>query len=276
MHQALINMHHLTPQKIGAVVRFLNEHEFQFYSGYPSVAHAMAYTAMQCGLRLTAHPKYIITGAENVLDFQRRDLEAFTGATLTDQWGVSEGCGNASQCPEFAYHEDSEFCIIERVGGRVTAGGIEAQMVCTGFANPDFPFLRYEVGDVGLWAPPEYYCPCGREAPVIKKIIGRTDDFVITPEGNRIMRFDYCFKDIVRVKECQVVQDRLGEIRLRIVRRPEYCVADERQIARAIQHWISPSLGINFEYIDEIERERAGKFRAVKSNLQKQETDLQN
>ncbi len=274
MHQGLVNMHHLTPAKIPAIIEFLNDHDFQYYSGYPSVLHAAAYAALEAGLKLPRPPKFIVTGAENMLDFQRRDLASFTGATLTDQYGFSEGCGNASQCTEFVYHEDFEFGIMEAVDQHTTADGVEATIVCTGFANPEFPFLRYEVGDTGLWSEPSFQCPCGRQSAVLTRILGRVDDFVVTPEGNRIMRFDYCFKGTVNIQECQVVQDRLGEIRLRIVRRPAYSGRDEELVAQEVHHWISPKLDLRFEYVDEIERERSGKFRAVKSNLASTENAL--
>jgi phenylacetate-CoA ligase len=81
------------------------------------------------------------------------------------------------------------------------------------------------------------------------------------------MRFDYIFKHTVNVRECQVVQDRIGEIRLRIVRGPDYRREDERFLETEIHKWISRTLKVEFEYVTEIERESNGKFRAVKSFL---------
>ncbi len=268
MRQALINMHHLTPVKIADVVGFLNEHDFVYYSGYPSVIHALALTAKESGHKLKAPPRVIVTGAENVLQYQRHDIEEYTGAVLTDQYGLSEGCGNASQCPEFLYHEDFEFGILECLEPQNLANGrIRGKIVCTGFANPDFPFIRYDTGDTGIWENSDSVCRCGRKSRVLVAIDGRTDDYVITPEGRRIMRFDYIFKEASNVKESQIVQEKLGEITVRVVRRPAYGSRDERFVADEIHKWISPQLRLNFEYIGEIERENNGKFRAVKSLL---------
>ena len=79
------------------------------------------------------------------------------------------------------------------------------------------------------------------------------------------MRFDYVFKDTQKVKESQIVQEKLGEIKVRIVRRPFYSSRDEEFIVREIHRWISPKLKIIFEYVDEIDRESNGKFKTVKS-----------
>ena len=204
-------------------------------------------------------------GAENLLDFQRRAIQKFTGAILTDQYGCSEGCGNASHCPEFVYHEDFEFGIME--GVELQKGNPARSILCTGFANEAFPFVRYEVGDTGVWQQEDRPCPCGRQSRAILRIEGRKDDYVVTPEGAHIMRFDYVFKDALNVEEVQIVQERLGEITVRAVRRPTYSTADEMAIAREIQRWISPTIGVRFEYVREIEREANGKFRAVRSKL---------
>ena len=208
----------------------------------------------------------ITTGAENILANQRTDIEEFTGAILTDQWGMTEACANASQCRNMIYHEDFELGVIERVETRRVDGVIEGNLLCTGFATPDFPLIRYEPGDIGVWTD-DTQCSCGLQSPTLSGILGRMDDYVVTPEGARIMRFDYVFKHSVNVRECQVVQDQIGEIRLRIVRRPAYSSADEHLLETEIRKWISRTLRVQFEYVSEIERESNGKFRAVKSFL---------
>ncbi len=267
MHQVLVPMQHLTAAKARAIVQFLDEHEFEFYSGYPSIIHALVIAAREAGVELRRKPRVIATGAENMLSYQRADIEAFTSAILTDQWGLTEACANASHCAHLRYHEDVELGIIERLPERTLNGITEGRLLCTGLANREFPFIRYECGDIGTWRTAPAACACGLQSPTLEAILGRADDYVITPEGTRIMRFDYVFKGATQVKESQVVQDRLGEIRVRIVRRSGYGSADEQQITAAIRHWISPSLKIHYEYVDEIERAAGGKFRAVKSNL---------
>jgi len=106
------------------------------------------------------------------------------------------------------------------------------------------------------------------------RVEGRTDDYVVTPEGARIARLDYLFKDALNVREAQIVQERLGEIRIRLVRRSAYGTKDELEIRRDIRSWLSPSLEVGFEYVEEIPREPNGKFRAVLSRLKSQPHSL--
>lgn len=267
-HQVVINMQHITPKKIRYIVDFLNKHDFKYWTGYPSIIHAFVLNAKEAGLVLNRKPKLIFTGAENLLDDQRKDIGEYTGSILTDSYGFSEGCGNASQCTEFVYHEDFELGIMECVDAYLDKNGRKkGKIICTGFASPGFPLIRYDVGDMGVWENPKKKCKCGRKSKVIVRIEGRIDDYVITPEGGRIMRFDYIFKDTINVKEAQIIQEKLGEIKIRIVKRDEYSTKDENYIKQEIKKWISPKIKIIFKYTKQIERESNGKFKAVKSLL---------
>jgi phenylacetate-CoA ligase len=268
MRQALLNMQHLTPAKIRDVIAFLDDNEFVYYTGYPSVIHAMAASALEVGLTLARRPRFVFTGAENMLDYQRRDIAALTGATLSDQYGFSEGCGNASHCQALVYHEDFEFGVLECVDPHpLGMGRIAGRIVCTGFASPDTPLIRYDVGDVGVWEDPNRTCSCGRHSAILTSVDGRRDDYVVTPEGGRIMRFDYLFKDTHHIREAQIVQRELGTITIRIVPRPGYSARDEAILRDQVRQWISPTLGVSFEYTNEIPRPQTGKFRAVVSDL---------
>lgn len=206
-------------------------------------------------------------------EFQRREIASFLPTTtLTTHYGLTESCANAAECELHRLHVDVEFCYLECVDPeRQPDGSIRGRIIATGFACPEFPFIRYDTGDMGRWLPESAACDCGRESPVILSIEGRTEDYIVTPEGRRIMRLDYVFKDAVQVKEAQVVQQRLGEVTIRVVARPGYGAEDERNLRREFARWVSSQLEIHFEYVEEIEREANGKFRAVRSLLPAEE-----
>lgn len=267
-NQAIINMQHINIKKIKEIVNFLNENDFLFYSGYPSIIHSFAMCCLEDEVSLFRKPSFIFTGAENIYEYQKKDIKLLTSATISDQYGSSEGAGNASHCNKFKYHEDFEFGVLECIDGtRYNDGTKEGKIICTGFACKEFPFIRYDIGDYALWESDEYLCDCGRKSSVIRWISGREDEYILTPEGNRIMRFDYIFKDTNNIKECQVVQDKLGEIIIRAVVRPSYNVKTEKLIANEIHNWISPNMAVTFKYVNAIERNKNGKYKAVISNL---------
>ena len=268
MRQTIFTMHHIVPDKVKAIVRRLNEGGFDYYAGYPSIIFVLASLIETSGFQITAPPKMIFTGAENLYENHRRLMRSVFNADVTDEYGFSEGCGNASRCERDVFHEDFEFGILECFQGKsVDRDSRQGRIVATGFASYGMPFIRYDVGDVGTWK--DVNCECGRSSKVLASIDGRTEQFVITPEGRKVLRFDYVFKNAHNVRDAQVVQKELGAICLRVVRRPAYSKADEHQLKLEIRDKISAMLMVEFEYVDEIEREPNGKMMAVKSLLDK-------
>jgi phenylacetate-CoA ligase len=266
MHQTVFTMHHVTPSRIEAIVGRLNRGGFEYYAGYPSILFNLASLIREAGLEITAPPKIVFTGAENLYENQRQVISEVLKCPVTDQYGFSEGCGNASRCTEDVFHEDFEYGILECGEPMETAASVQrGPIIATGFANYGMPLIRYKVGDSGAWK--SSVCACGRRSKVLTQIVGRLEDYVVTPEGRRIMRFDYVFKDTQNIREAQVVQREPGSICMRIVRRPGYSVKDEKLLREETRNTVSAKLKVEFEYVEEIEREANGKMRAVRSFL---------
>ena len=148
---------------------------------------------------------------------------------------------------------------------QLSTNTFSGEILATGFANYGMPFIRYNVGDTATWSSKK--CPCGRNSSTIVNIDGRSEDFIITPEGLTMKIHSYLFKDTKEIKECQIVQYKLGEVVFRIVKRPGYTTWNETHLKQKVQKWISSSIVVNFDYVEEIERTDSGKFKAVVSYI---------
>lgn len=266
-NQYMLPMQHITKEKIPSMVDFINNVDFEICVGYPSIVYSFALLANELGLKINKTPKYFFSGAEKVYDYQKEEIEkVFSGIKIVEHYGFSENAGAASKCVLGKYHEDFEFGHLELKDSIKDGNKETGILLSTGFHNYAMPFIRYEVGDTVTFD--NELCSCGLQSRVISEINGRTEDFVITPEGTHIMRFDYIFKDTHDVREAQVIQRQLGEIVIRIVRRNEYDkTSTERLLVDEVHKMISPTIDVKFEYVDEIERTKAGKFKAVVSEL---------
>ena len=172
-------------------------------------------------------------------------IEDVFNCLVVDQYGTSEGVINASKCKKELFHEDFEFGHIELMNlEKISPGEYIGDIVGTGFSNYAMPFIRYKVGDSATVNKNE--CSCGRQSSVFSKIEGRIEDYVMTPEGTKIMRFDYLFKTQDNIKECQVVQNK-GEILYKIVAREGFNKSDENNLIADTKKWISPSIKIKIE-----------------------------
>ncbi len=262
--QAMVNMQHLTKEKVPFIADYINRENFRFIVGYPSIVYEFARIVNELGIEIKAVPEYYFSGAEKLYENQKEEIEtAFPGIICVEHYGFSENVASASKVAGCeGYYEDFELGLLE-VKASASNGETETgPLLATGFQNYGMPFIRYQIGDIAT---------LNVEKDGVRQILdieGRSEDFILTPEGTQITRFDYIFKSIKDIKECQVVQRELGKVVLRVVRRDSYDRKATEEILRAtIKEFISPLLEVSFEYVDEIERTMSGKFRAVVSEI---------
>lgn len=266
LNQYMLNMQHITREKVPSLVEFIRNKHPKFIVGYPSIVHSFSQFVEELGLEIQNGPQFMFPAAEKLYDFQREQImRTFPGITILEHYGFSENVACASKCANGVYHEDWELGHLELQEVEESPTSRTGTLLATGFQNTAFPFIRYEVGDTATFS--RARCSCGLHSQVITDIEGRKEDYILTPEGTRIKRFDYIFKETPTIKECQVVQRKAGEVIIRIVRRPTYTKRTEQFLIDKLHTMISPKMRVTFEYCEEIPRTKAGKYRAVVSEL---------
>ena len=127
--------------------------------------------------------------------------------------------------------------------------------------------LRYEVGDVARWYPDDFVCDCGRGSRVIDSIVGRWEDYIVTPDGHQARRLGQMFTGLPELKQFQVVQETPTSLLLRVAVAPSYTAEQEDLLRRRVASWISADLVVDFEYVDEIEPGPGGKYQRIVNRL---------
>lgn len=266
LNRYFLPMQQLNSKKIPAIVQWMNKKKIDVFVGYPSIVTSLANEMLTLGEALTYGPRHFFTSAEKIYPIQRSILQrTFPEIQIHEFYGFSEQVASATHCQHNHYHEDFELGHLELSDSILVNNGIKGNVLATGFTNYAMPFIRYKNGDTAVFS--NQKCSCGLQSQVVDSIEGRTEDYIVTPEGNKIQRLDYVFKDILSLKECQVVQQRLGEIIIKIVRRDGYSIKDEETLRNNVIQWVSPTIKMRFEYVDSIPRSQSGKFRAVVSEL---------
>lgn len=259
LNQYMINMQHITKDKVASIVELLNKKCPRFFVGYPSIIHSFALLIEEQKLNVTAKVEYIFSSAEKMYDFQREVIErVFQGVKIIEHYGFSENAASASKDIDGFYHEDFELGHLELNNPTKTDDCLTGTLLATGFQNFGMPFIRYEIGDTATF----------KHDGIISDIEGRNGDFVITPEGAKIMRFGYIFKCTEDIKECQVIQRKYGEMIIRAVPRDKADLPKfEQSVRNSIKEWISKTINVEFEYVEAIPRTKSGKFKAVISEI---------
>jgi len=264
----LLSSYHLTEKNLPKYIAELDKFQPVLLAGYPSSLYLLALANKRLGQRI--HPRAVYAASETLFDFQRRAIEASFGCKVFMWYGNTEMCANIVECEQGKNHLKLEHSYVELLGcdNRPAYAGSEGRLVCTGFGNYATALVRYEVGDVAI-ASMEQACPCGRGGMIIDRVVGRTEDYVLTPDGRFVGRLDHLFKDAVRVKHAQIVQDELDKVTIRIVKDRAYSKGDEAEILHEARQRLGSTISIEFDYVDEIERTSNGKFRFIVSNINK-------
>ena len=89
------------------------------------------------------------------------------------------------------------------------------------------------------------------------------EDFIVTPDGRRIMGMNQVLEYAPGAKEIQVYQDSIDAIRLNIVAGESFGDSDKKALLRELRRRLGPEMRIEFRRVDHIPRSATGKLRAV-------------
>ena len=218
------------------------------------------------------HPprlRSIWTGSEILSPDLRRDCEAFFGCPVVDTYSTAETGYIALQCPESGlFHIQSETVKVEILdpSGTPCLPGQTGRVVVTPLHNFAMPLLRYEIGDEAEVGPP---CTCGRGLPTLSRVIGRTTDYLVHPDGRRTRSSQLTgeFTGFPNVVQYQIIQRSLERIEVMIVADPPFTPETRQPLQSTIERAFDHGFTIDVTFHPRIPIEPGGKLRPFKTDL---------
>lgn len=264
-NRVFFSSYHMADKNLPRYIEEIRRFKPDFIHGYPSVVTILARFMKENGVESFPGVRAVLCGSENLYQPQRDLLEEVFNCRAFSWYGHTEQAVLAGECEcSTDYHVSPQYGITELIGkdGELVTGEDEVgEMIATGFINYAMPFIRYKTMDFGVHT--NQRCGCGREYPLLKRVEGRLQDFVVTEDGGLIsltaLIFGQHFHAFSRIKDMQIEQEKRGEIMVRIVRVGGYADKDEKEIFQKIQKITGDQLFVQFEYVDEIPRTRMGK-----------------
>lgn len=262
----LFSSQHLSEENLPHYVRELEAFQPEHIEGYPSSLYLLALHIKARGIA-SLRPRGVGLTSETLLDFQRAAIEQAFGCKAFNWYGNTERAGNITECPHGSLHVQMEHAVTEILDqdGKPAPAGTEGELVVTGLGNFAFPLLRYRTGDLAI--PQGGRCPCGRGGPLVERITGRIEDYIVSADGRSFGRLDHIFKDTEFVREAQIVQDRIDHLVFRIVPRAQLSREDESQILRAARERLGSAFRLEIQPVESLPRGPNAKFRFVVNQL---------
>lgn len=254
--------------EMGSYVRTINSYKPKFIRGYASSIYFFSKWVKDNNLSIDK-PLAVLTTAEKLYPHMRKMIEGVFDCEVYDGYGLNDGGISAFECSEHSgLHIDMERSVMEVVekdGHQLDEG--DGRILATSLHNYAMPFLRYDTDDIGHII--QENCSCGRGYRLLRELVGRSVDVLITPEGKSIHGwfFLYVFWEYCKgIKEYQVVQEKLDKIVIKIVPGNDFDGVQLHEIRETIRKR-SGGWDVEFKFVDKIERTGAGKYKFIMNKM---------
>ncbi|MBA6151918.1 phenylacetate--CoA ligase family protein [Gelidibacter maritimus] len=248
---------------------------FDYINGYTSAIVQFAKFLEQRNLVLkTICPtlKACVVTSEMLFEDDKQLMEKQFGIPVVNEYGASELDLIAFQNPQDEWVVNSETLFVEIIDadGQVLPYGEEGRVVITSLYNKAHPFIRYDIGDIGILSKESTF-----QKPLLQKLIGRSNDIVHLPSGKKAagLTFYYITKSIVEddgnVKEFMIEQLDFQTFKIIYVSNQELSNQQTKTILKEIENYLEKGLYIIFERQPRLKRSQSGKLKQFSSLLNK-------
>ena len=214
--------------------------------------------------------KVCMVTSEMLFEEDKLLLKKQFGIPIINEYGASELDLIAFQNPNDEWQINSETLFVEILddNNKSVPNGTSGRIVITSLFNKAHPFIRYDIGDIGILDEKSTL-----QKPILKKLIGRTNDVAILPSGKKSpgLTFYYVTKSIIEddgnVKEFVIKQTKIDSFEIEYVSETELNLAQIKKIEQAIALYLEPDLIFSFTRKKVLERSNRGKLKQFKSML---------
>ncbi|MBP4137278.1 phenylacetate--CoA ligase family protein [Flavobacterium geliluteum] len=208
--------------------------------------------------------------SEMLFESDKKLLEKQFKIPIINEYGASELDLIAFENTQGEWQINAETLFVEILNenDQVLPHGKEGRIVITSLFNKAHPFIRYDIGDIGILDEKSTL-----QKPILKKLMGRTNDIALLPSGKKSpgLTFYYVTKSIIEddgnVKEFIIKQTKLDTFEIEYVSDTALNSNQILKIESAIATYLEPNLKFSFVRKDVLERTNRGKLKQFKSYL---------
>jgi phenylacetate-CoA ligase len=247
--------------------------KFDYINGYTSSIVLFAKFLQKKNIVLTSvcpTLKCCVVTSEMLFEEDKLLMEKQFGVPIINEYGASELDLIAFQYPKDEWQVNSETLFVEILddNDNILPNGKEGRIVITSLYNKAHPFIRYDIGDIGILDEKSTF-----KKPILKKLIGRTNDIAILPSGKKSpgLTFYYVTKSIIEddgnVKEFVIKQTKIDTFEVEYVSENALTESQIRDIEKAITTYLESGLNFSFIRKEKLTRSKSGKLKQFVSMM---------
>lgn len=247
-----LSSYNINKNTVDIYYKLITQHNPIAIEGYPSSLYSLALLMKDKHLKLNIPVTY--TSSETLLDYQRKLIEECFGTEIYDRYCMTERTIYLIEAHNHTgYYEAPGFSINEY---------LDDGEICTSLINHAFPLIRYRSNDVI-----EFMTTMGGK--MIKRIIGRVDDYIVCKDGSHVTRIDF-IENGKNIKACQWIQKETGKVEIRIVPDTGFTEEDRLYVVRETEKKVGKgnlTIETNIVPIEKLIYTQRGKFKLIVNNL---------
>lgn len=270
-HRFRFSVFDLSDEVLEKMLKTFQREKFDYINGYTSSIVLFAKYLQKKNIVLTAicpTLKVCMVTSEMLFEDDKILLEKQFGIRIINEYGASELDLIAFQNTDGEWQVNAETLFVEILdeNNQAVPNGTSGRIVITSLFNKAHPFIRYDIGDIGILDEKSTL-----QKPILKKLIGRTNDIAILPSGKKApgLTFYYITKSIIEddgnVKEFVIKQTKIDTFEIEYVSETELNSAQIKEINQAIEIYLEPNLKFSFLRKTTLERTNRGKLKQFKS-----------
>lgn len=251
----VFSSNHLNRETVSCFVEEIKRFEPQVLHAYPTILDSL------CNLLLESHDRPVIP--ITICSSEVLPSESWSRCKLALESEVIDYYGQAERA-SFAYaFEPSQYRFLPGYSYNelipVDDDDRTYELVCTGLWNLAMPLVRFRTGDLVRF---DGETDLGRIAygvDTFPGVIGRSGDFLIAPDGTKLMGIDHIPRGIRNVVRMQVIQESPEFVRILVVPEPSFADSDKAAIDANVRKKLPPSMRWQIALVPDLERNQAGK-----------------
>ena len=266
-HRFRFSIFDLSDEVLEGFLNHFRTKKFDYINGYTSSIVLFAKFLQKRNIVLTAicpTLKVCMVTSEMLFEEDKLLLEKQFGIPIVNEYGASELDLIAFENPQDEWQVNSETLFVEILddNNKAVPNGTAGRIVITSLFNKAHPFIRYDIGDIGILDEKSTL-----QKPILKKLIGRTNDVAILPSGKKSpgLTFYYVTKSIIEddgnVKEFVIKQTKIDTFEIEYVSETELNLAQIEKIEKAIALYLENDLVFIFHKKEKLERNKSGKLK---------------
>ena len=270
-NRLILSSYHMTDENLPRYIEKIVKFKPLYLHVYPSSLYILAEFMKKNNIKLSPKLNGIFTSSENLYDWQRKIFEDIFNCKIIDLYGLREAVAFAGNCEHKAkYHIFPEYSYTELINGnkeQITAKNKIGEIVGTSFDNYAMPLIRYRTMDYAILE--EDSCECGKNGLLLKKILGRIQEFFVDKDGC-LTTFTGSDDALWGIKDkiyaYQYLQIEPGVVFLNIDEKTNLSKDDLLKVRNEfLRHYAGFELNINI--VKNIPRTPSGKFRYLDQKL---------